>query len=168
MPSSPAHVTDPDLRLERLLALSERLHRFIARLSRAMRMEEVADIVVDDGVEALHAAGGLLWQVAPGGDRLTLLRARGVSPALADAWRDLPVDPQYPIGDAVVRRQAVWIASRAEHSRRYPAAIERTRIPGSPPPRCAPCPSCSTTACSARSRCCSATSGRSTATSAAT
>jgi len=95
-----------------------RLQAVTARLTGALRPEDVAEVVIDEGTTAVGGWGGGLWVPSKDRSHLELLRARGYPPD--DALRNLPFDDSHPLGDAVVHGEPVWLASRAEYAARYP------------------------------------------------
>ena len=127
MPSPPAPVPDPTERLAKLVDRTARLHRLTAHLSTALQLEDVAQIVVDEGTGALEAYSGALWRVDDASRQLVLMRSNNYSAeALASVAR-LPLDPAVPIADAVVRGEPVWLSSRKDYEDRYPVSAARTR-----------------------------------------
>ncbi len=127
MPSPPAPPPPPAERLEKLIERTARLHRLTAHLSTALRAQDVAAIVVDEGTEALEAHSGGLWLLDATGTRLQMIRSSGYGgDALATVSR-LPVDPQIPIADAVIRGEPVWLSSRSDYEARYAQSAARTR-----------------------------------------
>lgn len=127
MPSPPDPPRPAPERLARLVDRTTRLHELTALLSMALRAEEVAAIVVDEGTRALKAHSGALWSLDPAGTSLLLMRATGYpEPALASV-RKLPLDPDVPISDAVLRGEPVWLSSVADYEARYPVSAARVR-----------------------------------------
>jgi signal transduction histidine kinase len=127
MPSPPAPVPAAAERLAKLVDRTARLHRLTAHLSTALRIDDVAQIVVDEGTSALEAYSGALWRLDEATNELVLLRSSNYSAeALASVAR-LPLDPAVPIADAAVRGQPVWLSSRKDYEERYPASAARTR-----------------------------------------
>jgi len=112
---------------ERQAERTRRLQRVTAQLSRALDESEIADVVLEEGVAALDAYTAGLWRVSGDGDGLEALGTRGYSPAIQAQVRELPLDPAIPLGDAVIRGEAVWLDSAAAYRARYPTAAERIR-----------------------------------------
>jgi PAS domain S-box-containing protein len=106
---------------ERAANRTMRLQAVTARLSSASIPAEVAEIATEQGVEALGASAGLVALVAEDGASLEIARAVGYPPATIDAWRHVQLDASAPLAEAVVKREAVWVESRAELQARYPA-----------------------------------------------
>jgi PAS domain S-box-containing protein len=86
------------LRIEREGALSARaeaeealerivtLQRVTAALSEARTPDEVGDVVLERGMEALNAQSGVLLALGSTGDQIELVRAAGVPQELVDEW----------------------------------------------------------------------------------
>ncbi|CAN5922338.1 hypothetical protein BH11MYX3_BH11MYX3_03480 [soil metagenome] len=125
MPSPPA--PPPAERLEKLTERTARLHRLTAHLSTALHALDVATIVVDEGTAALDAHSGGLWRLDEAGTGLHLVRSIGYDAGALAVTETLPLDPQVPIADAVLRGEPVWLSSRAEYEARYPVSAARTR-----------------------------------------
>src|SRR5574338_1542187 len=113
-------------RLDRLLEQTVRLHRLTAHLSTALHLADVAEIVVDEGTSALGAMSGALWRLDRGANQLVLVRAKDYPAEALESVQRLPLDPRVPIADAVLRREPVWLSSRAEYAARYGESAART------------------------------------------
>jgi signal transduction histidine kinase len=110
-------------RAERHAERSSRLLAVTTELAHALTTEEVATVVVDNGVAAVGAHTGAIWQVDAARTRLHMLRAVGYP----DGFRDLPVTPKTPLGDAAASGRPVFLSGRADYAARYPESEERTR-----------------------------------------
>jgi signal transduction histidine kinase len=111
-------------RAQRLLALS-------TALSDAVTLDDVADIILRDGMTAVGADAAALAALdgAPGPEPPTefvVLRRAGYAPALKDRWQRFPLHAGRPLSDAVLSRQPVLIESLAEWRARYPEMAEQT------------------------------------------
>lgn len=99
----------------------------ISRLASAVRTADVAEIIVEAGNTALEAHSGGLWRISDDRTSLVLARSTNYPPEALERVRTLPLRAGIPIADAVLAKQPVWLASRAEYERRYPASEARTR-----------------------------------------
>ena len=99
---------------------SARLQAVTAALARAATTEDVAAIVVSEGMSALGAtAGGLLM---PGEDeRITLPGALGYPAEVVEQLRAERRNSDLPAAQALRTGQAVWLESRQERDSRFPA-----------------------------------------------
>jgi serine phosphatase RsbU (regulator of sigma subunit) len=98
-----------------------RLQRVTAALVQARTPEDVAAVVVSAGVDALGASGGGLLVPSDDGEHLTVPGAVGYEGGLVEALREEPIDAPLPAATALRTGQAVWLESREERDREFPA-----------------------------------------------
>ena len=98
-----------------------RLQRVTAALVQARTPEDVAAVVVSAGVDALGASGGGLLVPSEDGEHLTVPGAVGYEGVLVDALRGEPIDAPLPAAKALRTGEAVWLESREERDREFPA-----------------------------------------------
>lgn len=103
------------------------------KLAAASSADEIARVVVDQGVEALDADSAGMWLLADDGKTATMQRHRGFAPQHQDAFVSVPLDASSPVSDCCTNARAVWIRSRAEYQRLYPEHEKRHRAPDAPP-----------------------------------
>ena len=97
-----------------------RLQRVTAALARATTPEDVAAVVVSEGVAALGASGGGLLVPAEDGEHLSVPGAVGYGEGLVGQLRDERIDAPLPAATALRTGEAVWLESRAERDRQFP------------------------------------------------
>ncbi|QSQ11618.1 GAF domain-containing protein [Myxococcus landrumensis] len=97
-----------------------RLQRVTAELSRVLSAERVADVIVEQGVEAVGAARGVLWVVE--GDHARLLRCSGYEDpeAFQKSFGRLSLDGDHPVKDAIREARPIWVESPEAMADRYP------------------------------------------------
>ncbi len=118
-------------RVDALLERTIRLQRLTAHLSTALRVEDVAQIVIDEGTSSLGARSGGLWRIE--GDALVLLRTKNYPPeAIAAVARAALSDQGRPIVDAARTGEPVWLSSLSDYEARYPESFGRTRTMSAP------------------------------------
>ncbi len=104
---------------ERSADRTRRLQTVTAALAGALTADDVAQIVVDEGVAALAALAGSIVRVSDDGRTLELIRSVGYSDALVDPWRRFSVDAPVPMAEAARTNQPIFIESgdawRARH-----------------------------------------------------
>src|SRR4051794_29012323 len=111
-------------RLDALLDRTIRLQRLTAHLSTALRVEDVGEIVIDEGTSALGAQSAALWRVD--GDELVLVRSKNYpEQALAQVVRMRLAETGRPVIDAARTGEAVWLSSPADYEARYPESYGR-------------------------------------------
>ncbi len=112
-------------RAERLAEQARRLHEVTARLSRALPIQEIARIVLEQGVRICGADSGGFWLIEDG--RLRLQLAHNYSSGMITEYADLPLEPGLPGVEAVLRRRALFVGNRQDYALHFPAVEERSR-----------------------------------------
>jgi serine phosphatase RsbU (regulator of sigma subunit)/anti-sigma regulatory factor (Ser/Thr protein kinase) len=128
-PASPVQVFEERL-VDEVRRLSEaqrvsdraaRLQRATAALARARTPEDVASVVVSEGVAALGASGGGLLVPSNDGVHLALPGVVGYGVDLIGALRAERMDAPLPAATALRTGEPVWLESREERDERFPA-----------------------------------------------
>ncbi len=101
---------------------ARRLLELTAELSGGRTLEDVARLLVDHAASTTDALTAGLWLVPDGAQHVELVRAANFSEKAERHSRRLPLRGGYPLGDALVGGEPVWIASDADYARRYPAS----------------------------------------------
>ncbi len=107
--------SEPRDRLHGLLGLT-------SRLSEPLSTDEVARVVVDEAQAAVGSLMAMMWTVDDPPTHATLVRAVGNIADGAERYARIPLEPWLPMGDAMLRREALFFESRAEFRHRYEAA----------------------------------------------
>jgi serine phosphatase RsbU (regulator of sigma subunit)/anti-sigma regulatory factor (Ser/Thr protein kinase) len=107
--------------LQRITDRAARLQRVTAALASARSPEEVAEVVVSEGVSALGAAGGSLLVPGEDGVHLAVPGAVGYGEELVGALREERLDAPLPAATALRTGQPVWLESQYERDRQFPA-----------------------------------------------
>lgn len=105
---------------ERLGRRATRLQRTTAALARARTPQDVASVVVSEGVTALGASGGALLVPAGDGEHISVPGVVGYGEELVGALNSERLDAPLPAATALRTGEAVWIESREERDARYP------------------------------------------------
>ena len=100
-----------------------RLLQVTAALARTRTPEDVAAVVVTEGVEVLGASGGGLLVPAADGRHLAVPGAVGYESGLVDALREELIDAPLPAATALRTGEAVWIETREARGRDFPALL---------------------------------------------
>lgn len=106
--------------LQRLTDRSARLQRVTAALSRASTPEDVASVVVSEGVVALRASGGGLLVPADDGQHVAVPGTVGYGEELVGALRGERLDAPLPAATALRTGEAFWLESQEERDRLFP------------------------------------------------
>jgi signal transduction histidine kinase len=112
----------------RLRDRTARLQRVTAALARSSTVQEIADVIVTEGVGALQADAGLLVVLDPAREALELVSAAGYPDDLVDRWQRLPLSTPLPLADAVRRGEVIVLDTAADLTSAYPFAAEVTDI----------------------------------------
>lgn len=111
--------------------LSERmasLQAITAALSGALTPSQVAEAIIEQGLPALEAAGGVITLIDEAKTELSVLHFGGYSPKQAATWgRRFPMSIPVPLTDTVRSGQPIFVESPAELEARYPA-LARHRV----------------------------------------
>ena len=98
-----------------------RLQQVTAALAQTRTPEDVAAVVVTEGVEVLGASGGGLLVPAADGRHLAVPGAVGYEGRLVHALRDELIEAPLPAATALRTGQPVWLESREKRDRHFPA-----------------------------------------------
>jgi serine phosphatase RsbU (regulator of sigma subunit)/anti-sigma regulatory factor (Ser/Thr protein kinase) len=98
-----------------------RLQQVTAALAQTRTPEDVAAVVVTEGIEVLGASGGGLLVPAPDGQHLAVPGAVGYEGGLVHALREELIDAPLPAATALRTGEAIWLESREERDRDFPA-----------------------------------------------
>ena len=109
-------------RSEMLAARATRLLDVTTRLAEAELPGDVARVMIGPGLEVAEAVSGMIGIVSGNElrviERRTTRRTGALTPTLA-------LDADTPLAEAMRRREPVWVESREEFRRQFPAAHER-------------------------------------------
>ncbi|MGE5185271.1 MAG: GAF domain-containing protein, partial [Acidobacteriota bacterium] len=103
-----------------------RLQEVTLRATEAPTIDEVARVIVDEGVAALDGAAGALWLLD--GEMLELIQSSGIVPP--PEYRRLPLSTEAPLARSVASRAPLWFRSLDEYAERFPSSAERLRQSG--------------------------------------
>jgi serine phosphatase RsbU (regulator of sigma subunit) len=106
---------------QRVSDRAARLQRATAALARARTPEDVASVVVSEGVAALGASGGGLLVPSSDGVHLALPGVVGYGIDLIGALREERMDAPLPAATALRTGEAVWLESPEERDEKFPA-----------------------------------------------
>lgn len=109
---------------EQAAARTERLQAVTAALSEALTPEQVAAVVVDQGLSALDAKASIVVLLSDDGTMLDVIGSIGYPRQVMAQWQRFPVDQPVPLAEAVRTGEPVWLASLDERVQRYPHLAE--------------------------------------------
>ncbi|MGH9282644.1 MAG: GAF domain-containing protein, partial [Acidimicrobiales bacterium] len=98
-----------------------RLQAITAGLADARTVEDVAAVVVGQGVAGLDADSGALCLLTPDGSRLAVVRQAGYDQSSIDRYQTFGLDDPLPAAEAVRTGELILLASLEERDERFPA-----------------------------------------------
>jgi signal transduction histidine kinase/HAMP domain-containing protein len=98
---------------------TERLQAVTAALSSAVTPEEIASVVMEQGIPAVDASAGSVLHLSADGTHLDLLRAVGYPPDMVERYRRVPLDAGVPLATAVRAREADFVETREQWRARF-------------------------------------------------
>jgi signal transduction histidine kinase len=118
-----------DLTREQLLWRMVLLHRLAADLSEAVTPFDVAQVIVEQGVQTADAKTGAVWLRAPDGS-LRLGAQRGFPDGYLAHWRWIAADSNVPVQQAARTRRPWWVESIDEIEASAPQVHDRATQAG--------------------------------------
>ncbi len=94
------------------------LQRVTAALAATLTRDQVEQVIIENGMQALDAQGSLLAQLRPDGQTIEIVRAVGYP--LERVERIISVDENMPLADAIRNGELVALESDEESDARYP------------------------------------------------
>lgn len=101
-----------------------RLQKVTAALSESLTPEQVADVIVEQGMAAIGANCALVALLTADGTQLEIVRAIGYKQEVVEAWRYFPIDAPVPLAEVVRTGEPAWLESKAKRLERYPHLAE--------------------------------------------
>ena len=106
------------------------LQRITAALSEALTPQQVADVLVNQGIAALEATAGSVVLLTEGGTTLKVVQVIGYSQSLIDAWANFPITAPNQIAETVRTRQPIFLENLAIMAAKYPNLADAVALPG--------------------------------------
>jgi K+-sensing histidine kinase KdpD len=105
---------------ERAIDRAEGLQATAAALGRVLRVDEVVEIALREGLAALGAGRGVVGLLQPDGHTVHTIREVGFRPRLLEDWPTFDIDDDVPLAEAIRLREPLIIATADELQARYP------------------------------------------------
>ncbi len=112
----------------RALLHVRQLLELTTRLSEPLTTEEVARVVVDQAAAAVGALMAIMWIVDDPPTHATLVRAIGIDQRWESRYARIPLEAWLPMGDAMLRHEALFFESRTDFRERYPIAEKDSEL----------------------------------------
>jgi len=106
------------------------LQRITAALSEALTPQQVADVVVNQGIAALQATAGCVVLLTEGHTTLKIVQAIGYSQSLIDTWANFPITAPNQIAETVRTGQPIFLENLAAMIARYPNLADVVALTG--------------------------------------
>jgi GAF domain-containing protein len=102
------------------------LQRLSSSLATMSRVQDVFEVVVRDGVQAVGASAGLVALLDDDGSHLEVGAYLGYRPEVIEGWSRFPVAATTPLSEAVRERTHVVLRDVATRNRRFPVFSDLT------------------------------------------
>lgn len=112
---------------ERLAAQMRRLQQVTIDLAAATSSDAILDLVIDHGVRAVGASTGAVFLLTADGKRAEVARSVGYSTVALRRFGKVTLDMPTPLGEAIRKREPVFLGSREAYAARYAVSEQRTR-----------------------------------------
>ncbi|WP_414519202.1 PAS domain S-box protein [Nostoc sp. PCC 9305] len=96
------------------------LQKITAAFSEALTPQQVADVVVNQGIAALEATGGSVVLLTEGNTTLKVVQAIGYPQTLINTWTSFPLAAPNQIAETVRTGQPIFLENLAAMIARYP------------------------------------------------
>ncbi|MCC5613888.1 PAS domain S-box protein [Nostoc sp. CHAB 5836] len=106
------------------------LQRITAALSEALTPQQVADVVVNQGISALEGTGGSVVLLDQLGSDLKIVQAIGYPQSLIDTWASFPITGSNQIAETVRTGQPIFVENLAAMIARYPSLADIVTLTG--------------------------------------
>ncbi|MEH1872775.1 PAS domain S-box protein [Nostoc sp.] len=106
------------------------LQKITAALSEALTPQQVADVVVNQGIAALQATAGSVTLLTESGTTLKIVQAIGYPQSMIDTWANFPITAPNQIAETVRTRQPIFIENLAAMIARYPNLTDVVTLTG--------------------------------------
>ena len=108
-----------------------RLQAVTAALSGAGTPEDVAAVIVRQGISAVGAWAGAVFRLDDDGRTLSAACIVGYPPAWHETWRRIPIDAAVPVAEAARTGEPRFLTSRAALGQDPRSGLPPTSLPGS-------------------------------------
>ncbi|MAS34369.1 MAG: hypothetical protein CL610_10200 [Anaerolineaceae bacterium] len=96
------------------------LHNISAALAKAVTLQEVVSVIIDEALGVLDAHHGAVGLVTDAGRTLELLRLTNLSDEDFEHYRYTDIDDSGPMTDSIRIKAPIWIESQTQYLEQYP------------------------------------------------
>ncbi len=111
---------------ERLAMQAQRLLEVTTALAEASSVDEVANVILTKGVQALEATRAFIMLVD--GEHVERLGATGYGDGMRERTRLASLTDDGPVSEAIRTRAPIWLSTVEEFRERYPHVLERVGV----------------------------------------
>jgi len=105
---------------------AERLQQVTAALVEARTTQDVLDVMLEQGVAASQASRGAVALIGPDGETLEIKASYNYPESLVRDYGRVPLAVETPHAEVARTSSPLFLGSRAERDRRFPAIADRT------------------------------------------
>lgn len=109
------------LRVQAAHRRASALYGLTSELANCASVSEVLEVVVSSGFAAVGACAGGVLELSEDGATLEVLKATGYADPVVERFNRVPLDAPLPASDAVRQREPVFLRTREQLARHYPA-----------------------------------------------
>ncbi|HEY9668243.1 MAG TPA: GAF domain-containing protein, partial [Coleofasciculaceae cyanobacterium] len=117
-------------RAEQAAERTARLQKITAALSEALTPEQVAEIVVTQGIETLEGRAGVVALLVENDTVLEFVEAYGYCEEILENWKRFPVSAQFPLAQSVRTGVPIFLESAEAIISNYPNMAELLPLTG--------------------------------------
>jgi signal transduction histidine kinase len=118
--------------MQRAVERTTILQRLTAAFSQALTPNEVANVVITQGLEAVGALAAVVALLDKTRENLLMLGSHNIKDRLQQMYQKIPLSAHVIGNDVVHRGEAIWVHSMDEYSALYPEAARVSREMNSP------------------------------------
>ncbi len=96
-----------------------RLQRTTAALAESLTFDDVAEMIVDQGISALGARAGSVVLLTPDKQELEIVQTHGYAPEITERGQRFPLDVPMPVVTTIREALPVWLGSPEEARVKY-------------------------------------------------
>ncbi|MCF2151588.1 PAS domain S-box protein [Desmonostoc muscorum LEGE 12446] len=106
------------------------LQSITAALSEALTPQQVADVVMNQGIAALGACAGSVVLLTQGSTTLKVVQATGYPQPLTDTWGSFPITAPNQIAETVRTKKPIFLENVAALMANYPNLVDAVALTG--------------------------------------